>query len=78
MLLLLANGDVYHVLFGEFCWIICENKMDPLNYTLYINGFMSILAYFAVKNIIPKMSSMFIEAHLFGNDLCKKDQTKKM
>nr|XP_027198336.1 UDP-N-acetylglucosamine--dolichyl-phosphate N-acetylglucosaminephosphotransferase-like [Dermatophagoides pteronyssinus] len=52
--------------------------MDPLNYTLYINGFMSILAYFAVKNIIPKMSSMFIEAHLFGNDLCKKDQTKKI
>ncbi|XP_075587081.1 alg7 dolichyl-phosphate N-acetylglucosaminephosphotransferase isoform X2 [Dermatophagoides farinae] len=64
--------------FDSFHIIIESNEQMDINYTLYINGFMSILAYFGVKNVIPKMSSMFIDAHLFGNDLCKKDRTKKI
>lgn len=46
--------------------------------SLCINVIMSVVGFGAVLRTIPAVSSMFIDAGLFGRDLCKKDRDTKV
>lgn len=46
-------------------------------FPLAVNLLLSIVGIFVTHKILLKCKSMFIDAHLFGVDLSKK-QTKKM
>ncbi|UXI20137.1 putative N-acetyltransferase san [Sarcoptes scabiei] len=43
-----------------------------------LNGAMALLGYYSTYKMIPKLRSMFVDAHLYGIDLCKKAQAKKI
>lgn len=45
---------------------------------LCINVVLSVVGFGVVLRAIPALSSMFIDAGLFGRDLCKADRTKKV
>ncbi|XP_043478392.1 UDP-N-acetylglucosamine--dolichyl-phosphate N-acetylglucosaminephosphotransferase [Leptopilina heterotoma] len=52
-------------------------EMLAMNFPLFINILMSIVAYFATSRLIPSMENMFIKANLYGVDMNKKS-TKKV
>lgn len=45
---------------------------------LCINVVLSVVGFGVVLRAIPALSTMFIDAGLFGRDLCKSDRTKKV
>lgn len=45
---------------------------------LCINVVLSVVGVGVVLRAIPVLSTMFIDAGLFGRDLCKADRTKKV
>lgn len=45
---------------------------------LCINVVLSVVGFGVVLRAIPALSTMFIDAGLFGRDLCKTDRTKKV
>lgn len=42
--------------------------------TIAISGTISTGAYLMTLRMIPRLREMFIKAHLYGKDLCKKDK----
>lgn len=46
--------------------------------SLCINLLLSVVGLGAVIRTIPAVATMFINAGLFGKDLCKKDRDKKV
>lgn len=47
-----------------------------MSVSLVINCVISLCAFQVTKRLIPSLGDMFINANLFGLDLCKKERTK--
>ena len=47
-----------------------------MNLPLIVNLIYSVIAFKVTKRLIPRLSDMFINANLFGNDLNKFDKPK--
>lgn len=47
-----------------------------MNIPLIINFGISVCAFVVTKNLIPTLSDMFINANLFGHDMCKRTKPK--
>ncbi|XP_068212257.1 UDP-N-acetylglucosamine--dolichyl-phosphate N-acetylglucosaminephosphotransferase isoform X1 [Palaemon carinicauda] len=68
-------------LMGSGVYVSCEHLWVPIKemlLSLCINVVMSVVGFSAVVRTIPVVSSMFIDAGLFGRDLCKRDRDKKV
>ncbi|XP_066945229.1 LOW QUALITY PROTEIN: UDP-N-acetylglucosamine--dolichyl-phosphate N-acetylglucosaminephosphotransferase [Macrobrachium rosenbergii] len=68
-------------LLGIGVYVSCDQLSVPIKdmlLSLCINVVMSVVGFSAVIRTIPLVSSMFIDAGLFGRDLCKKERDKKV
>lgn len=51
-------------------------EMSETQIHILVNAVMSACGFVVCYNIIPKFKTMFINAHLFGIDMSKRDKKK--
>lgn len=51
-------------------------EMSETQIHILVNALMSACGFVVCYNIIPKFKTMFINAHLFGIDMSKRDKRK--
>lgn len=51
-------------------------EMSETQVHILVNAVMSACGFVVCYNIIPKFKTMFINAHLFGIDMSKRDKRK--
>lgn len=51
-------------------------EMSETQIHILVNALMSACGFVVCYNIIPKFKTMFINAHLFGMDMSKRDKKK--
>lgn len=51
-------------------------EMSETQIHILVNAVMSILGFIVCYKIIPKFKTMFINAHLYGTDMSKREKKK--